>query len=324
MDSVLVSIVSFNGKPFLQRCLDSILSQTYQQIEISILDNASEDGTVDFVSKNFPTVQLIPSNVNRGFSGGHNFIIHQTRSSFVLVLNQDAFLLPTFVQELVAAMKEHPEVGIAGGKLYSLRNINANVEESRIIDMTWLDIEKKRRQICYHQWRSDEAQTTVPTFAFAMDGAAMFLRRSMLTDIEIEGDFFDEDFFAGKEDLDISWRAQLCGWKCLHVPGAIGFHLRTFTSKDKRSEITDTLKVSSIRNRYLLMIKNDCLAHVVRHFPYIALYDMKIMAYVLLYERSSFMGYIQAMRLLPKALRKRREIMSRKRVENKYILSWFR
>ena len=146
--SVVVSIVAFNGRPFLQRCLDRVLAQTYRPMEVCLLDNASEDGTVDFVTKNFPSVKVISSPVNLGFGGGHNLIIRQAQSSFVLVLNQDAFLSPTFLEELMTAVQDRPEVGIAGGKLYSLRKsettknkTNGNGRE--VIDMTWLDIEKK-------------------------------------------------------------------------------------------------------------------------------------------------------------------------------------
>jgi GT2 family glycosyltransferase len=324
MDSVLVSIVSFNGKAFLQRCLDGVLSQTYRPTEVCLLDNASEDGTVDFVATNFPTVKLISSRVNLGFAGGHNVIIRQAQSSFVLVLNQDAFLSPTFLEELITVVKDRPEVGIAGGKLYSLRKAELNTDGGEVIDMTWLDIEKKRRQVCYAQSQPDKGQAAVPTFAFVMDGAAMLLRRTMLEEIQIDGEYYDEDFFAGKEDVDISWRAQLCGWKCLYVPSAIGHHFRTFTPKDRRSEISVVLRTSSVRNRYLLMLKNDLVKHFVRHFPHIAVYDLKILAYILLYERSSLEGYVQALRLVPRALRKRRVIMGRKKVDDAYILQWFR
>jgi GT2 family glycosyltransferase len=324
MSSVLVSIVSFNGRGFLAKCLQSVLSQTYKPIAVRLLDNASNDGTVEFVSQTFPEVGIIPSEVNLGFAAGHNAVIRQTESTYVLVLNQDAFLSPTFVEELVTVAKQHPEVGIAGGKLYSLRNWNPENPETGIIDMTWLDVEKKRRQVCYLQASRDTGQPAVPRFAFAMDGAAMMLRRTMLEDTQIDGEFFDEDFFAGKEDLDISWRAQLYGWKCLYVPFAVGYHLRTFTPRDQRTSIPDSLKASSIRNRYLLMIKNDSLKHIVRHFPHIALYDLKIMGYVILRERSSLKGYTQAIRLLPKALKKRRAIMARRQVDDTYILSWFK
>jgi GT2 family glycosyltransferase len=323
-DSVLVSIVSFNGKAFLQRCLDGVLAQTYQPMEVCLLDNASQDGTVDFVAKNFPSLKIISSKVNLGFGGGHNAIIRQARSTFVLVLNQDAFLSPTFIEELVTAVRDQPDVGIAGGKLYSLRKAEADAEAGEVIDMTWLDIEKKRRQVCYAHSQPDKGQAAVPTLAFAMDGAAMLLRRTMLEEIQIDGEYYDEDFFAGKEDLDISWRAQLYGWKCLYVPSAVGHHFRTFTPRDRRSQISGVLRAGSVRNRYLLMLKNDLLKHFVRHFPHIAIYDLKILAYTLLYERSSLAGYKQALRLIPRALRKRRVIMGRKKVDDAYILQWFR
>lgn len=327
--SVVVSIVAFNGKPFLQRCLDCVLAQTYRPVEVCLLDNASGDGTVDFVTKTFPSVRVIASSVNLGFGGGHNEVIRQTQSSFVLVLNQDAFLSPTFLEELMTAVNDRPEVGIAGGKLYSLRKsettkskTNSNGQE--VIDMTWLDIEKKRRQVCYAHSQPDHDSSAASSYVFAIDGAAMLLCRTMLDEIQIDGEYYDEDFFAGKEDLDISWRAQLCGWKCLYIPSAIGHHFRTFTPNDRRSEISGTLKIGSVRNRYLLMLKNDLFKHFLRHFPHIAIYDLKILTYALLYERSSLAGYVQAFRLAPRALRKRQIIMSRKKVNDSYILDWFR
>jgi GT2 family glycosyltransferase len=324
MGSVAVSIVTFNGKEFLRRCLESVLSQTHRPIEIHLLDNASTDGTSEFVSRNFPAVNVIPYRINLGFAGGHNEVIRRTRSHFVLVLNQDAYLSPTFVEELVKAMDGHPEAGIAGGKLYSLRGTNGSVHAANLIDMTWLDIEKKRRQVCYAQRHPDHGESGLPQFVFAMDGAAMLLRRSTLEDILIDHEFFDEDFFAGKEDLDISWRAQLLGWRCVYVPSAIGWHFRTFTSADRRSTISEGLKISSIRNRYLLMVKNDLLSHIVRHLPYIVMYELKLIGYVLLREHASLKGYGQALKLMPRAVKKRKAIMDRRKVDDDYMLQWFR
>jgi GT2 family glycosyltransferase len=324
MDTVVVSIVSFNSKEHLPRCLDAILSQTYKPVEIYLVDNASNDGALAFVTENYPGVRVIPSKVNLGYGGGHNLVIRETQAPFVLVLNPDAYLCPTFIEELVATMKIYPDVGIAGGKLYSLRKAEQTGNAENVIDMTWLDIEKKRRQVCYAHAQPDNEEFAVRRFAFAMDGAAMLLRRTMLDAIRIDGEYFDEDFFAGKEDLDISWRAQLCGWKCIYVPSANGKHVRGFTPRDRRSEISAALRISSVRNRYLLMIKNDLLKHFLVHLPYIAAYDLQILAYVLLYERSSLKGYVQALRLFRRALKKRAAIMDRKRVQDAYILQWFK
>lgn len=323
-DKVAVSIVTLNGRKYLQRCLDAVFRQTHRPIDVYVLDNASNDDTVNFVSTNFPAVTVILAEKNVGFGAGHNQVIRRTQTPFVLVLNQDAYLAPKFIEELVAAMKANPRIGIAGGKLYSLRSAVTNGNSENVIDMTWLDIEKKRRQVCYAHCKRDEGQYASSSFVFAIDGAAMLLRRSMLEEIQFEQEYYDEDFFAGKEDLDISWRAQLCGWKCLYVPSAVGEHLRTFTPKDQRSQIPEVLRVSSVRNRYLLMIKNDQFRHILKHLPHILTYDLKIFGYLLLRERSSLKGYVQALRLLPRALKKRRAIMSQKRVDGRYILQWFR
>lgn len=323
-DSVVVSIVTCNGKRFIKDCLECVLAQTYQAAEVYVFDNASTDGTAELVAQQFSTVKLIKSDVNIGFGAGHNRVIARTQSPFVLAVNQDAFLDPSFLEELMIAVRRQTSVGIAGGKLFSCRTKQCELKAEATIDMTWLDIEKKRRQVCYASGRPDRDNVGSPMLAFAMDGAVMLLRRVMLDDIAIDGEYFDEDFFAGKEDLDISWRAQLCGWKCMYVPAARGRHVRTFTPRDRREEISQTLKCSSIRNRYLLMLKNDLISHFARHLPHIAFYDLKIFAYILLYERSSLKAYSQIVRLAPRALRKRRLTMQRKRVDDNYILQWFR
>lgn len=324
MGSVAISIVSYNSKNHLRRCLDAVFSQTYRPLEVYVIDNASVDGSAEFVNQTYPGAKVIRSPVNTGYGGGHNLAIRNTETAYVLALNPDSDLSPTFVEELVSAMEKHPEVGIACGKLHKLQEDSSGCASDKTIDMTWLDIEKKRRQVCYAQFHQDDGESSSEQFVFAIDGAAMLLRRSMLDEIRIEGEYFDEDFFAGKEDLDISWRAQLCGWKCLYVPTAVGRHARTFTTRSRRVEISETLRTGSVRNRYLLIIKNDLPKHFVRHLPYIATYDLKILAYILLYERSSLKGYIQALRLLPRAMKKRRAIMNRKRVDDAYILQWFR
>jgi GT2 family glycosyltransferase len=324
MEPVVISIVSFNGRKHVENCLNAVFLQTYYRFQVYLVDNASTDGTADFVARNYPDVKVIASKVNLGFGGGHNLVIRETQAPYVLVLNQDAYLSPIFLQELVTVMEKYSDVGIAGGKLYSLRKSGGGGANHNIIDMTWLDIEKKRRQVCYAQFLEDSGQGSPPRFVFAIDGAAMLLRRAMLEEIQVEGEYYDEDFFAGKEDLDISWRAQLCGWKCLYVASATGYHFRTFTSKDRRSEISENLKTNSIRNRYLLILKNDLLKHFLKHLPYIALYDIKILTYVLWYERRSLKGYVQALQLIPKTIKKRRAIMERKRVTDSYILQWFR
>src|SRR5439155_12191208 len=106
----------------VENCLNAVFLQTYYRFQVYLVDNASTDGTADFVARNYPDVKVIASTVNLGFGGGHNLVIRETQAPYVLVLNQDAYLSPIFLQELVTVMKNFSDVGIAGGKLYSLRN----------------------------------------------------------------------------------------------------------------------------------------------------------------------------------------------------------
>jgi len=136
-------------------------------------------------------------------------------------------------------------------------------------------------------------------------------------------DIFDETFFAYKEDVDLAWRAQLFGWKSVYTPEALAFHLRTF-KPGQRQGLSKEVRLHSVKNRYLLLIKNELGYTFIRHAFYIIFYDLKIVIYLLLFEQSSLPGLYQAIRLLPQALRWRKFIMARKKVAGPYMLAWMK
>jgi len=162
-----------------------------------------------------------------------------------------------------------------------------------------------------------------PTEVFGSDGAAPLYRRAMLEDVKIGNEYFDEDFFAYKEDHDIAWRSRLLGWKTIYMPRSIANHVRS-VKPGIRLEIKDEIRRFGIRNRYLMNIKNEIFALFLRDIVPILLYEFKIALYVMLFERGSLAGYYQALMLLPRMLQKRKIVMSRRRVATQEIARWIR
>lgn len=316
MAAVSISIVSWNSMESLPKCLDLVCKQTFQDLEVILVDNASADGVLEFVESYYPDVRAIRNTKNEGFCRAHNQAIRLSASRFFMPLNPDVFLTPSYVEKMVRALDSHQDVGIVAGKMY--------VEEgSDILDGAGLAINKARRQYLRGHGQRDNGQFDSPEYVFGACGAAPLYRRAMLDDIELEGEYFDELFFAHKEDLDLSWRAQLYGWKCLYVPEVIAYHNRTF-SPSRRKQMPKAIRLHAVKNRYLPIIKNDLPALFLKHLAHILWYDIRILGYLALFERSSFQGIVRVFQLLPQILRRRKSIMQRKRVTDAYMAQWFR
>ena len=144
----------------------------------------------------------------------------------------------------------------------------------------------------------------------------------MITDISLEGEFFDADFFAYREDADLAWRAQLYGWKCLYTPLALAYHVR-HVLPEKRSSLPSLINMHSVKNRWLMRIKNITPDLYARHFLAITARDCLVIAGCLLREFSSLRGFLIVARLWPLTWAKRRVIMQKRRVSNEYMAAWF-
>jgi GT2 family glycosyltransferase len=313
--SVCVNIVTWNSVKLLTSCLEALLQQTITDLDVVIVDNASDDGTCEFIEQHYPSLLLIQNKTNTGFCHAHNQAIRASSSEFVMPLNSDVVMTPTYIEQMLYALDRYENAGIACGKLY--------LPDGKTLDGAGLAINKARRQYLRGHLGQDCDEFDTPQYVFGADGAAPLYRRKMLDDIKLDDEFFDEYFFAHKEDLDLSWRAQLYGWKCIYVPTAIAYHDRTF-KPGAREEMSDEVKLHAVKNRYLAILKNDLPRLFVRHLPHILWYDLKILGYLILFERSSLRGFIDLCKVLPRTLRRRAAIMKRRRVSSSYMLQWFR
>jgi GT2 family glycosyltransferase len=159
-------------------------------------------------------------------------------------------------------------------------------------------------------------------YVFGATGAAALYRRTMIDDVTIDGDFFDSDFFAYREDADLAWRAQLLGWRCLYVPEAVAYHVRHVLPTNRR-QVSSAVNMHSVKNRFLMRINNLSGRQYVRHFFAITSRDLLVFGGCLLREQSSLRAFPMLFKNLRTAWRKRRTISARRRASEAYMARWF-
>jgi GT2 family glycosyltransferase len=157
---------------------------------------------------------------------------------------------------------------------------------------------------------------------FGASGAAPLLRVAMLRDVAVDGEIFDEEFFAYREDADLAWRSRLLGWQAYYTPRARAAHRRRVRPENRRT-LPAAVNRHSVKNRFLLRLKNQTASNLWKTLLPGLIRDLGVVAYVLLRERSSLPGLLEVGRGLRPAWRKRRRIMARRRVAGRDVDRWF-
>lgn len=209
---VTVIIVNWNGKSLLQECLESLEQQTYRDFSVVVVDNGSVDGSVACVKQGFPDVHVVSLNKNYGFCLANNIALKEANSEYVALLNNDAMAHKDWLAHLVAAMEQNPAAGLATSKfLY--------YDQPNMIDRAGDGY--TRAGVASLRGRGENArQYGRMEWIFGACGGASIYRTQMLKEIG----YFDPDFFIIHEDVDLSFRAQLRGYRCLYVNKAVVFH----------------------------------------------------------------------------------------------------
>ena len=287
---ISVIIVNYNKKDLLRRCLDSIRRQSFQGIEVIVVDNASGDDSVEVLGAYYPEARLMRNTRNLLFCRAYNQGIEISKGNFILCMNNDAELEKDYLKEALSAIGKDEKIGMVSGKILRM--------DKRTIDSTGLFLGRSRKAIERGYGRLDRGQYDEPGYIFGVSGSCAFFRRRMLEDIRDENGYFDERFGMYYEDLDLCWRAQKKGWKAYYNPKAVAYHVRGGTAitdrKRQQSQrcrcraglnlpyISDELKRRYIKNRHMCMKKNDTLAGYIANLPFIIAYDIKIRSFILL------------------------------------------
>lgn len=304
---VTVIIPNWNTRRFLGACLNSLRRQTFEDFETLLVDSGSTDGSLAFVAENFPEVRTVALGENRGFSGAVNAGIRASSSELVALLNSDTEQDTGWLAALVGAADGHPEAGSFASKL-------VNFDDRGVLDGAGDALRASGLPYRLGHSERDRGQYGEYAFVFGACAAAALYRRAMLEELG----FFDENFFAYCEDGDLSFRAQLAGYRCLYVPDAIVYHVGGASTGGKRSPIATRL---GTRNSISLLVKNLPAPLVWRFLPsFLAGQLARLLVTAATgVLRAHVRGLDEAIRHLPLMLQKRREVQKRRRVPVAYI-----
>jgi GT2 family glycosyltransferase len=307
--STTVVIVNWNGRRWISDCLAGLSRQTYQGFKTIVVDNASKDGSIAWIKKHYPEVCIIALDRNEGFAVANNIAISQARTKYVALINNDAVAHSQWLEKLIKCMESTPTAGLAASKILYKNN-------QMIIDRAGDGYTTAGAGYLRGRGRSAEEYNHKETIFGACAGAAIY-RRSML--VEIGG--FDEDFFLLYEDVDLSFRAQLQGYRCLYEPDSIAYH----TPSSSIGHDSPTSVYYGHRNLEWVFLKNMPARLIIRTVFLHLIYDLTALLFFTLTGKGII--YLKAKRDalkgFGKMLRKRREIQKGRQVSDHYIWSLF-
>lgn len=323
--NVIVVIPNWNGAEDLPTSIDSVLTQTYKDFELIVVDNGSTDSSkqvIESYKAKDDRVRSIYLDKNYGFTGGVNPGIEQAiqnSASFVAPFNNDARADKDWLLHLVQFLKKHPRYGIAA---CTLLHADGKTIDSTADQYTIWGIPFPRGRDESASSRYDSA-----TDIFGASGGASMYRVAMLQEIGI----FDQDFFAYYEDIDLSFRAQLADWKVAFVPQAVVYHEQGKTSARLAGRTTEDRRASPfttkqyMKNLPYILVKNMPMGLLLRVFPRF------LLAYTLFFLRAFTdgrgLGALKGMLLFwykfPKKLQQRRYIQKHRKVSNDYLWGIF-
>jgi GT2 family glycosyltransferase len=309
MREVSVVIPNWNGKDSLKACLDSLLIQSLKPT-IIVVENGSTDGSNKFLADTYPDIVVLEQQRNLGFAGGVNVGIRyaiENNHQFVALFNNDAVADKAWLKNLHQELLDNSHSGIATCKFMDIEN--KHIDSTGDLYTIW--------GLPYPRGRGEEVsnQYDEQTDIFAASGGASLYRVKMLQEIGL----FDEDFFAYYEDVDLSFRAQLAGWKISYVPSSIAYHQIGATS----SKIKGFTTYQTMKNLPWLLWKNVPASLLFRTVPRFTLAYTSFLISAAQRGQSApaLKGVLISVLLLPKKILQRWQIQHKRKVSVDYINS---
>lgn len=292
MQKLTVSIVTYNAGEDIRRCLQSLKAQTFKNFDVIIVDNASKDQTVATVKEVYLESDIYQLKENVGFGAGHNIAISHSQNDWILILNQDVVLRSDALQKLISHA-EKDDLASVGPCLY-------RAKDEKEIDTTGLE------KTWYYNVSDRGAGKKVKAssgYVWGNSGSCVLLRKKALDDIAYQRkdrnypEYFDENFFMYKEDVDLAARLQRKGWKAWYESEAIGYHNRTgggaqsiAQTRAHRKNIPQHVPINSYRNHLFFLLKNMPLISLLP----VAVYELLKLVYLLIFERRILEGVWKA------------------------------
>ncbi|MCX5705414.1 MAG: glycosyltransferase [Candidatus Omnitrophica bacterium] len=303
---VSVIIVTTGEAEHIISCLDSLKAQAFSPLEVVVIDNSLRPSFRKEIVVRFPWVKVYSSPNNFSYGISMNMGISMSKGDFILCLNDDVVLDRYFIQEALNGFSVDAKIAMVSGKICRI--------ETKTIDSAGLFLSLSRVAKERGYGLKDTGQYGKPGYIFGVSGAAAFYHKQMMEDIKQGTDCFDPDFRFFYEDLDIAWRARNRGWKAYYVPTAIAYHARGGTARKKQGVgkvfarfyiNDDDLQFELIKNRCLAIIKNDTALGFLLHLPFIFIYSLAELGFLVLFRPKVIPKLLSLPRFMKSAFRKR-------------------
>jgi GT2 family glycosyltransferase len=276
---------------------------------VVVADNGSTDGSLALLARDYPEAQVVALDENRGYAGGVNAGFRTAAGRVLVVFNNDAEADPRWIEELVAALERHPEAGMVTSRV---RLFDRRDHLHTAGDFYGLDGIPGNRGV----WQPDGSAYDEETWVFGAAGVASAYRRSMLDEVGL----LDESFGSYLEDIDLSWRAQLAGYRCIYTPRAIVYHMVSATGGGPIASFFVG------RNTIFVIAKDYPGSLLRRYWPAMLRAQLRISMKALrawrgAAARARLRGQLAALCHLPRLLCQRRAVQRTRRVTDEYLLS---
>ena len=300
LPEVSIIIVNWNGRRFLDACLTSVAAQQGVSVETILVDNGSTDGSAAYVRERFPWVRVVALDENRGFAGGNNAGVREARGRFVALLNNDTVAEPGWLKALLNAVGADDSV-LASSKVVYLHDPGL-IDSAGDGMLRWGGAFKR-----HHGAPVESAPESEEVFGVC--GAACLIPRRVFA--ELGG--FDEAFFVSHEDVDLSYRARLRGYRCVYVADAIVRH----HGSASLGRVSPFAVFHGQRNLEWVYVKNTPASLLVRTLPGHVVY---IAAAAIHFARAGRLGpflraKFAALADLRRVLRQRAEVQQTRAVD---------
>lgn len=251
---VSIVIPNYNGKKYMETCMLSLQKQTCKDFNVILVDNNSFDDSCEFIAQNYPQVKIIKLDSNYGFSAAVNNGIKQSDSKYIVLLNNDTEVNPNWLEELINTIDKNKKIFSICSKMIQYKDrdkIDDAGDEYNLLGWAY-----KRGDGMPIEKYSDNDQV------FSSCAGAAIYRKEVFEKIG----YFDEDFFAYMEDVDISYRAKIHGYKNMYCSNAIVYHIGSATSGSKYNIFKVKL---AARNNIYVVYKNMPIIQLIINSPFL-------------------------------------------------------
>ncbi|MDD3887320.1 MAG: glycosyltransferase family 2 protein [Patescibacteria group bacterium] len=312
---IYIVILNWNGLNDTTECLNSLKSIDYNNYRVILIDNHSDVNEGDKLKSKFGDyIYLIKTDKNYGFAEGNNIGIRfalKNNADDILCLNNDTLVQPDFLSIMVEALKESQDIGMVACKIL-------NFPDKKTINATWSSVHKTGLFVGNGYGEIDTKLYDNTEFVFGPSGCCALFSASMLKEIAVNNDFFDKELFAYHEDIDIAFRAQWKGWKCIYCPQAIIYHRQ---SKSLGNNSAQKLFLTN-KNNLNVLVKNYPAKVIFKYLPFLLARQFALIFYYFRQSPSAILkSQFFAVKEFSNYFSKRKQVLKSRKVSSDYINS---